>query len=497
LSLSVAARVPAADDLTKPIHTSPDGHFLAKPDGSPFFYMAEDAEALLWAVSKEDADFYLRKRAEQGFTVTMGQIAPKDNINRPNYYGETVFVKGDPSHPNPKYFAHVDWVVARARHYGLRVTLAPVTGITHLAHDHIYTVENVERYGRWVGQRYRGQGIIWMIGFDSTPIWADGDWSDSTKVVLKDFRPVYDLLTRGITEGQGEDPFFTFHPSCCNFPGTAEPRTSLYLGNRPWLHMNMLQSSHFKDVSAFLKQSGLAFGWDSTFNYEPIRREYDSLPVRPVVDGEPQFDSMPRNEDGKVAAGRWDEVDIRNSAYHSVFAGAAGHDYNHLSVVHFFNSNDLNPNDGYKSEVSYYHPILNWKDALNALGAQQIGHVKALMLSRPYFTRIPDQSVIVGETGEGSAHISATRDREGSYLMIYLPQGQPVTVDMIKLSGAAASAWWFDPRAGTARRVEGSFPTDHQQRFMPPSQGAGNDWILVLDDKARNFPTPGSQYEQR
>jgi Putative collagen-binding domain of a collagenase len=113
------------------------------------------------------------------------------------------------------------------------------------------------------------------------------------------------------------------------------------------------------------------------------------------------------------------------------------------------------------------------------------------MLSRPYFIRIPDQSIIIGDTGRGSAHFSDTRDRSGSYMMIYLAEGQSVTVDMIQLSGISSNAWWYDPRTGNAARIEGSFPTNHQQRFVPPSQGPGNDWVLVLDDAARNFPAPG------
>jgi len=149
------------------------------------------------------------------------------------------------------------------------------------------------------------------------------------------------------------------------------------------------------------------------------------------------------------------------------------------------------------TEDDELHPNKPWKLALDAPAARQIHHVKDLMLSRPYFTRIPDQSVVVGDTAEGSSHISATRDREGTYMMIYLPQGQPVTVDMIKLSGVTADGWWFDPRTGAASRIDGTFPTDHQQRFTPPSQGLESDWVLVLDGSVRHFPAPGSPYEQK
>jgi len=89
-------------------------------------------------------------------------------------------------------------------------------------------------------------------------------------------------------------------------------------------------------------------------------------------------------------------------------------------------------------------------------------------------------------TEEGSAHISGTRDRTGSYMMIYLPEGQPVTVDMIKLSGSSAAGWWFDPRTGAATRLKDSFPTDRQQRFTPPPADAATTgyWYSTMWTRA-------------
>ncbi|MBI4166535.1 MAG: hypothetical protein HY508_12450 [Acidobacteria bacterium] len=143
------------------------------------------------------------------------------------------------------------------------------------------------------------------------------------------------------------------------------------------------------------------------------------------------------------------------------------------------------------------HAAKSWMSELDAPGAQQMRYVKALMLSRPYFTRIPDQSVIVGDAGEGVAHIGATRDREGSYMMVYLPQGQPVTVDTVKLSGLSAVAWWYDPRTGVATRIQGSFQRSGTVTFIPPSKGPESDWVLVLDTEGNNFGAPGAEPGKR
>lgn len=441
---------------------------------------------LLWRLNREDTDLYLKDRAQKGFTVIMAHVVPRSDMNLPNAYGESAFVDGDVTRPNNKYFEHIDWVVARGVRYGLRIALQPINGIEYVAQGK-FTVSNVEPYGRWLGERYRDKGIIWIIGHDATPIWAEGSWKPG-ELVLKDFSSVYDRMVQAITMASGHDPFITFHPPCCNFPGTAEPRTSLYWGKREWLDMNMLQSSHFEDPAMFLKLAGLASGWTATRGYEPIRKEYASLPTRPVIDGEAHWEEVPRDVLIDKKPDRWDAVDIRNAAYQSVFAGAAGHSYGHVSVYGF-----VIPGEGDASSGFIKYARTHWKEALNAPGARQIGHVKSLMLSRPYFTRIPDQSVIIGDMGEGSAYISATRDRRGSYMMVYLPQGQSVTVDLLKLSGSSAVGWWFDPRTGVANRMEGELSTNQEHRFTPLSNGRGNDWILVIDDASQGFPAPGTR----
>lgn len=474
-------------DLTRPIVVSGNGRFLAQPDGEPFFYLGENAEYLLWRLNREETDVYLRDRAGKGFTVIMAHVVPRSDMNLPNAYGDRPFVSGNVSRPNPRYFEHIDWIVAKAAQYGLRVGLMPINGLEYVAQGK-FNVSNVGPYGRWLGDRYRNKGIIWILGHDMTPIWSPGEWNPSD-LVVSDFRHVYDRMAESLIAASGGEAFITYHPPCCNVPGTAQPRTSLYWGNRNWLDMNMLQSSHFSDPTAFLKRSGFEFGWTATRGYEPIRMEYDSFPTRPVVDGEPHWENTPRNADPTEAAGRWDEVDIRNAAYQSVFAGAAGHSYGHNSVYAFVNTVP-NPGDGF-----FKFARISWNEALDAPGAKQIGYVKTLMLSRPYFTRIPDQSIVIGDTGEASAHITATRDRSGSYMMVYLPLGQPVTVDLNKLSGLKAQASWYDPRTGVWKRINDTFSTNQPQRFVPPSGGHGNDWVLVVDDATNKFTTPTTSTE--
>lgn len=118
-------------------------------------------------------------------------------------------------------------------------------------------------------------------------------------------------------------------------------------------------------------------------------------------------------------------------------------------------------------------------------------HLRALMESRPFLTRVPDQSLIVGAAGDGARHVHATRDASGSYAMLYVPTaGQTVTVDSSELSGKRLKAWWYDPRTGKATALKDDFLVGGKLEFTTPAEGP--DWVLVLDDAAKRYPKPGS-----
>lgn len=489
-----AVVVEAGDDLTRPICVSDDGHFLVQPNGDPFFWLADTAWSLFMRLTREEADQYLKDRAAKGFNViqavTLG--GPLDFLNVPNRYGHLPLVDGDFTRPNPRYFEHVDWVVTRAAEYRLRIAMLPVWGFRQVSLDRALDAPTAETYGRWIGERYRGQGVVWILGGDTTPMWGtragkgDGQALIGSKATsINDTRPIYDAMAVGLIAGDGGDPFLTFHPTNLSFSGTAHPRTSLYFHDRAWLDMNMLQSSHFIDPSAHLESIGADFSWLAPFSYQPIGQEYQSMPVRPVIDGEPRFEDLAIDLDRNAAKGYWSGYDARNAAYHALFAGAAGHTYGNHSVWQFFDP-------GHQRLYQLPRKEVTWRVALDRASTAQMQHAKTLLLSRPYFSRIPDQSIIASAQEEGIAHINATRDREGSYALIYLPHGQSVTLNMNKISGLRAVAWWFDPRTGRATRIPETFATNGQATFVAPSRGAEEDWVLVVDDERRHFGPPGA-----
>jgi hypothetical protein len=123
-------------------------------------------------------------------------------------------------------------------------------------------------------------------------------------------------------------------------------------------------------------------------------------------------------------------------------------------------------------------------------------HARHLLESRPFLTRVPDDSIVVADRvatavpGSGRYRFSATRDSAGSYAMVYVPVGRPFRVRMEAIKGDRVKAWWFNPRDGAATAI-GTFEGGGERAFVSPDKGETIDWVLVLDDAAQNFPPPG------
>ncbi|RZK30043.1 MAG: DUF4038 domain-containing protein, partial [Hymenobacter sp.] len=167
---------------------------------------------------------------------------------------------------------------------------------------------------------------------------------------------------------------------------------------------------------------------------------------------------------------RWTAADVRRYGYWSVFAGAFGYTYGQNSVMQMHSATD---------KGSAYGSSELWSSAIHAPGSAQMQYLKQLMLSRSYFERVPDQSLVAGAVGEKYDRLAATRGK--NYAFIYTCNGRNVPVQLGKIGGAKVKAAWFSPRDGKTMPI-GTFANKGTREFNPPGeQQAGNDWVLVLD----------------
>jgi hypothetical protein len=443
------------------ITVSANRHFLVTESGKPFFWLGDTAWELFHRLNREEARIYFANRSAHGFTVIQAvALAEMDGMHTPDPYGELPLVNDDPTQPNEAYFKRVDEYIQMAAEYGLYVGLLPTWGdkVNHQwgAGPVIFDAENAYTYGKFLGDRYRNQtNILWVLGGDR-PAEHEG----------RDYRPIWRAMAQGIDDGSGQRVFKTYHPM-------GGHSTSAWLQNEDWLDMHMQQSGHG--------------GGHDVPVWEWIARDYTLAPTRPVLDGEPNYEDHPVNPWPKwdPRNGYFRDYDVRKQLYRSVFAGGCGVTYGHHFIWQMYSPNRQPVNNG--------NEFIPWYDAIHRPGATQVKHLRALMESRPYLTRVPDQSLILSigvgnDQSRGDSHVVATRDENGSNALIYLPRPLPVTVDVSKLSGEQLKAWWYNPVTGVASLI-GTFSRQRELTLGP--SGASPDWVLVLDDVAAGFQAPG------
>ncbi len=434
------------------LEVTSNGHYLQYVDGTPFFWLGDTAWDLFYKLTLNEIKDYMDNRAAKGFNVIQAVVLPETGaLNKPNRYGQIPLKNLDPTQPNDEYFVLIDSTIKMAAKRQMFIGLLPTWGdkVTKMWGEGpvVFDSVNAYTYCKWIGNRYKDDpNIIWIVGGDRPA------FNDST-----DWRSVWRAMTRGIREGTDGKAFITYHPA-------GESSSSRFWSEENIFDMNMVQSGHRKRDLPI---------------WEWIKHDYDLLPPKPVLDGETNYENLPIATNPPYN-GYFRSYDVRKQLYRSVFSGACGVTYGETSVFLFYR-----PGDKRENFAEHY-----WSESLDEPGAVQAGYLKKLILSRPSLTRVPDQSLIVKRQGkEPSEHITAFRDVDSSYAMIYLPIGKKIEINTSLLKAKKIKAWWFDPKNGRVAKSN-SFKTKKVQWFTSPTLGKENDWVLVIDDAAKKYKTP-------
>lgn len=447
------------------LKVSENRRYLQEENGKPFFYLGDTAWELFHRLNREDATQYLTNRSQKGFTVIQAvALAQLGGLTVPNAYGDLPLKNNDPAQPVEAYFRHVDFIVNKAEELGLFIGFLPTWGSYWGAGQSIFTPANAREYGIFLGKRYKDKPIIWILGGDRS-------------IAKPEERAVIDALAAGLTEGDGGAHLKTFHP-------TGPGMSSLQLHDAAWLDFNMYQSSH----AARDHDNGLY-----------AEHDYKLNPVKPTMDGEPRYEGIPVGfyNRGVSAIERFDDYDARQAAYWSLLAGACGHTYGNNSIWQMYKPavsggvGDVNRGrDLFGGPSSIIGANIPWKEALDHPGAFQMRYVRRLFDSLPFTKLVPDQSIILNGSTSGGAKMRAARASDGSFAIFYAPRGESFTLDKSVIKAEQQRQYWYDTRYGTSYVIkdQDSFGI---QTFTPPTNGRGNDWILVLMDVAAKYPVPG------
>lgn len=441
-----------ASNACKWLKVSGNKRFLELEDGTPFFWLGDTAWELFHKLNREDALRYLSNRAELGFNVVQAvALAELDGVATPNAHGRQPFRTGADGAPDPllpdtdgaySYWDHVDYIVDAAAGWGLYIALLPTWGDKYFhSYGHgpaLFDPARARGYGEWIAARYRDKpNIVWVLG---------GDRWLTTRLHFE----IVNAMAEGLAQGDGGRHLMTFHP-----PGGRS--SSMFMHHEDWLDFNMIQSGH-RDLG-------------ERKNDIMVAADYAREPAKPVLDGEPCYEDHPRDHEGRN--GYFDQADVRTAAYYAVLSGAFGHTYGHHSIW----SMAAQPDERF---------IMTWEQALDRPGARQMRHLRTLIETFAGPDRMPDPQLIVANR-QGADRMVAARGQ--GYALIYSPNGIPFEAATDRLGTLDAEAAWYNPRSGQWTQA-GSFASSSAQRFVPPTSGRSEDWVLALKTATESSRLP-------
>ena len=380
------------------LRVSKNHHYIIKADGTAFFWLGDTAWELFHRLNREEATHYLENRADKGFTVIQAVVlAELDGLNTPNAYGDKPLIDNDPTKPNEAYFKNVDFIVNKATELGMYIGMLPTWGDKWNKKwgigPVIFNPENAKKYGEFLGKRYRDKNIIWILGGDRNP-----DTPEQMKIV--------NALAEGLKEGDQGAHLMTYHPQ-------GGSNSAEWFQNSNWLDINMIQSGHAQL---------------NTPNYKMILANYLRKPTKPTLDAEPDYEDHPIN--WNPTNGWFTAFDVRQAAYWSMLAGAMGHTYGNNNIWQMWQPG--------RQPMGYARTP--WYEALDYPGAFQMGYMRSFFMSRPFYKLIPDQQLVSNDILRDSSPARAARADDNSFIVVYIPHGQNLDVDLSIFKGKEVDA---------------------------------------------------------
>jgi len=160
----------AANAALPDLKIADDHRHIVTTDGKPFFLLGDTAWELFHRLTREEAELYLKCRADKGFNTILAVALAEYEFDQPNGYGELPLENNDPTKPRDAYFQHVDWMVDKAASLGLHTAMLPTWGDKWNKKwgkgPEIFTPENAAVYCEWLARRYKDKPIIWVLGGD-------------------------------------------------------------------------------------------------------------------------------------------------------------------------------------------------------------------------------------------------------------------------------------------------------------------------------------------
>jgi hypothetical protein len=410
-----------------PIRVGPDHRHVVDQTGSPFLMQGDAAWSLIVGLTGSEAEQYLKNRRQKGFNTVMVNLIEHRFCKHP-----PLNVAGEGPFTTPGDFSTPNEKYFAHADWILRK--AAENGIQVLL------------YPIYLG--YKGTDEGWVEEALANGPEKCLDYGRYLGKRYKDFDNIIWLM--------GGD----------RHPGPAlEDVDMVALGIKEYDQRHAFSAHCDPEHSAVDDFSGGRWlDFNTTYTYEIVHakllQDYKRTPAMPFILIESSYEGEHNASD----------VQIRRQAYWAVLCGGFGHVLGNRPLWLF------DP---------------GWQKAMDLPGSVSMQFWGELFHSRGWYDLIPDQKheVVTSGLGEfrGLDYLAAARTSDGSTVIAYMPTSRTIHVDISKVSGNQVKAWWFDPRNGRAAAA-GMFPSSGTHEFTPPGEG---DWVLVLDDAAKQLPAPG------
>ncbi len=415
------------------IRLSDNRRHLVHSDGTPFFWLADTA----WngALLSHEGDWaaYLQDRAAKGFTViqfitTQWRAATGDADGRAAFTGEGEI------QVSPEFYQRMDRRIDTLNDYGLVAAPVLIWTCTNIDPGLILPDDQLMVLAGYMVARYGSHQVIWILG-------GDGDYRDEKAQRWRKIgRTVF---------GDHSGRLATMHPQGRQWIADE-------FRHEPWFSFNGYQSGHGdnEDTLRWLCQGPPAEDW---------RKE----PHHPIINLEPNYEAHTAYHSRKPH----DAHAVRRAAYWSLLVSPpAGVTYG-AHGIWSWQMEAAEPMGHEGSGVAR-----QWHEAVNLPGSTDMKHLKSLFSSIEWWHLVPAPELLVQQPGadEPSRFVAAAKATDGSWAIIYLPEGTTISLQTDTLN-SVDNARWFNPRSGEwsdVLHISGGF-----ESFTAPDS---DDWILWI-----------------
>lgn len=420
-----------------PLQVSASGTHLTHADGTPFFWLADTAWNGVMKADQVEWDHYLRVRREQGFTaiqcvLTDWRAWPAD------VEGEGAFQGVRDIRINPRFFRRFDHKVAAIAAHGLVPALVVLWALTRHDPGNYLPTEDAVLLARYIVARYGAYRPVWFLG-------GDGRYGGLNAQRWRQIgRAVFPAEERALV---------TLHPC-----------------GRQWIGEDFRQESWF-DFVGYQSSHGPEPDTYRWITQGPPADHWREEPGLPVINLEPCYEEHRMGGSSTCFTAH----QVRRALYASLLVSpTAGVTYGHGSVWPW--------SAQYESPLDHRGAGISrpWFEALYTEGAASVTCLKHFFDNLGWWKLCPAPHLICDQEApqdEERWYVPASLAEDGSFAVIYLPEGGEVTLHGQHLHGLPLRRW-YNPRtgewsaAGKAETAPGG-----QERYRAPSE---LDWILWL-----------------